>query len=117
MPEDFERARKRTIVDMWRSGTPFDEIVDYIGTGPDDVARVIFRSLQYPRWLNPYGLTMADESKHPKSPRPVRMLDKTDAQIRALLPGVTTQALRDRLIRSLSTPPASQAETRLDDQP
>lgn len=99
---DFERERKRVIVDLWRDGMPFDEIREYVGMGPEDVARVILRVLNMPRWINPYGLTMGEIAEAGRHRREVPRLAIGDAAIIKLLPGVTTRHLRARLISSLS---------------
>jgi hypothetical protein len=102
----FEQVRKRTIVALWRAGWAFDDIREYVGLGPDDVARVLFRALYRGRGpIDPCARTMADVIADEKrqAARPAEPLAINPARVQALLPSVTTPALRARLISSLSS--------------
>ncbi|MBE0531041.1 MAG: hypothetical protein IH626_09445 [Rhodospirillales bacterium] len=104
MSNRFELERKRKIVSLWRAGWAFDDIRDYVGLGPDDVACVLFRAI-HSGPIDPYGRTMrdviADEKR--QAARPAGALSINVARIEALLPAVTTPGLRARLISSLSS--------------
>lgn len=103
----FEQVRKRTIVALWRAGWAFDDIREYVGLGPDDVARVLFRVLcRRPAGpIDPHGRTMADVIAEEKrqAVRPAWTLAVPPERVEALLPAVTTPRLRARLISSLTS--------------
>lgn len=101
---NFEMDRKRKIASLWRAGWAFDDIREYVGLGPDDVARVLFRALHRGP-IDPYARTLADVMRDERraAARPAEPLAISADRVEALLPSVTTPGLRARLLSSLTS--------------
>lgn len=104
MSPNFERDRKRAVVTLWRAGWSFDAVRDYVGMGPDEAARILWRALNMGP-IDPTARTLGDVMRDERraAARPAEPLAIPASRVEALLPSVTTPRLRAHLLSSLTS--------------